>query len=117
MSSDKVFVVMRHSTRLDISNPDASWSDKTDRPYDPPISGFELAELSAGKLKSLGIDIIVTSPMRRCVQTAGIMARSLGVFNVVVDFGLSEVMHAVRTTGVSNDRTINNTNDQLVLQE
>lgn len=102
MASEHFFVVMRHSTRLDMSDPDSSWSDKVDRPYDTPISDIPLAESAAEQLKLYGINVIITSPLRRCIQTAGIVARALGVRSVVVDFRLTEVMHSVRATGVTS---------------
>lgn len=102
MSSESILVVMRHGVRVDIKDPDVSWSDKNDRPYDPPITDFQLVEDTSELLREFRIDVIVSSPFRRCVQTAGVVARALGISNVVIEFGLSEVMNSVRNTGVSS---------------
>jgi broad specificity phosphatase PhoE len=102
MATESMLVVMRHGVRVDIKDPDASWSDKNERPYDPPITDIQLAEETAGMLREYGIDVIISSPFRRCIQTSGVMARVLGVSSIVIDFGLSEVMNSVRNTGVSS---------------
>ena len=34
-------VVMRHSSRLDLTTPGATWSDSSSRPHDPPIDDFD----------------------------------------------------------------------------
>ena len=99
--TDNVFIVMRHSVRLDTTDPEASWADMAERPYDAPISNCELPQTAAEELKPFGIGVIVSSPFRRCLQTAGIVSRALGIRRVAIDFRLSEVMHSVRGAGVT----------------
>ena len=70
---------MRHSERLDdvsedfASIPASIWPDKTERPYDTPISNTDLPREAAMKLRKYAITKVVSSPFRRCLQTAGIV--------------------------------------------
>lgn len=78
--------VMRHSVRLD-SDPAAGWPDRQERPYDTPISDYNLPAEQATLMKKQGLgdfDLIVCSPFRRCLQTAGIVAQKLGIHRVSV---------------------------------
>jgi len=68
------------------------------RPYDTPISDFGLPLREAAKLRTYGVVAIVSSPFRRCLQTAGVLARALKVDAVTVHDGLGELMHQVRRT-------------------
>ena len=85
---------MRHSTRLDKEGwkkaPVEKWPDKDTRPYDPPIIDFDMPVKSALLLKEYRIGVIVSSPFRRCLQTAGVVARTLGINTVNVDDRLGE---------------------------
>ena len=77
----------------------AAWHDKAVRPWDPPIVDWELPQRSAQLLQKFRFSVIVSSPFRRCLQTAGIVARVLKIGTVYVDNRLGEVR---RTTMSSN---------------
>jgi len=98
----RVVGIMRHSKRLDTvydhnldTIPDAEWPDRHTRPYDSPISDRALPRdaVEAG-LRKYGFTAIVSSPFRRCLQTAGIVARELGLSEIHVDNRLSECRDA-----------------------
>ena len=58
---------MRHSVRLD-NTASAQWPDRFERPYDSPISDFQLPTQQAKVLQARGhhqYDLVVTSPFRR----------------------------------------------------
>jgi len=92
-------VVMRHSVRLDDAVDGALWDDAGARPYDPPISDAALPGAACAALAHLRIGAVACSPFRRCVETAGHVARALGVCAVVRDARLGELMHRVRACG------------------
>ncbi|KAJ1445704.1 hypothetical protein M885DRAFT_291509 [Pelagophyceae sp. CCMP2097] len=93
-----MLVVMRHSVRVDADEA-ATWDDRHIRPYDTPISDFGLPLREAAKLRTYGVVAIVSSPFRRCLQTAGVLARALKVDAVTVHDGLGELMHQVEKRG------------------
>jgi broad specificity phosphatase PhoE len=99
--STSLIAVMRHGPRLD-EDPNASWEDKNNRPYDPPLRDLTAPLEQIDILRSYNITVVVSSPFRRCLQTAGIICRALRISSLVIDYGFSEVMHSVRSTGVSN---------------
>lgn len=75
------------------------WSDRALRPYDTPIVDKELPALQAMALGQIGFGdetLIVCSPFRRCLQTAGVVARTLGVAGVTVSLEIGERMDKVR---------------------
>lgn len=75
------------------------WPDRAWRPYDTPIVDFTLPALQAAALAGLGFGaetLIVCSPFRRCLQTAGVVARTLGVESVTVRLDVGERMDKVR---------------------
>lgn len=75
------------------------WPDKALRPYDSPIVDTGLPARQAKELSRLGMGsetLIVCSPFRRCLQTAGVVARTLGVASVTVHLGVGERMDKVR---------------------
>ena len=86
---------MRHGLRLD-RDPRASWADREARPYDTPLADGALPAAAADALRPLGLGTIASSPFRRCLQTAGAVARGLGVAGVRVSSDLGELMVAVR---------------------
>jgi hypothetical protein len=109
-------VMMRHSMRLDVyaaeripTSPElqAAWPDRVTRPFDTPLlpggEAVARARAAAAEMTARGGDsasaelvaVIVSSPFRRCLQTAGIVARELGVARVHVDLALGEMMHHV----------------------
>eukprot|EP01064_Diplonema_japonicum_P031917 TRINITY_DN586_c0_g1_i1.p1 TRINITY_DN586_c0_g1~~TRINITY_DN586_c0_g1_i1.p1 ORF type:complete len:333 (+),score=75.12 TRINITY_DN586_c0_g1_i1:66-1064(+) len=91
---DGLLCLMRHSTRQDVNGFEAApldqWPDKMHRPYDPPISDYDLPAEAGLKLKKYNFQAIVSSPYRRCLETAGIVARTIGVDVVHVDDRLGE---------------------------
>jgi broad specificity phosphatase PhoE len=137
-SSPPYFVVIRHSERLDMreegtrsaagkngeafttSRQEASdvlgdhddvivWSDRNERPWDPPMSDYELPArvIEHASLQSLNISVIYSSPFRRCLETAAVAAVSLGLqqgATIHVHPGLGEIMTKVRQgyDGTSN---------------
>lgn len=75
------------------------WPDRAQRPYDSPIVDTDLPARQAKELCRLGMDsqtLIVCSPFRRCLQTAGVVARTLGVAGVTVHLEVGERMDKVR---------------------
>lgn len=115
-ATDPRLVLMRHSLRLDVyaaeripTSPElqAAWPDRASRPFDTPLlpgdEAVARARAAAAEMTARGSDgtstelvaVIVSSPFRRCLQTAGIVARELGVARVHVDLALGEMMHHV----------------------
>jgi broad specificity phosphatase PhoE len=112
---------MRHSIRLDSKGTDvdhSAWPDRNTRPWDTPISDYELPAAQALLLARFNVTHVVTSPFRRCLQTAAAVCRALAVADdhssrtygasdtqtritcsneLEVDLGLGEAMHAVRS--------------------
>eukprot|EP00752_Nemacystus_decipiens_P005929 g5355.t1 len=75
------------------------WTDRALRPYDSPIVDTELPARQAKELSRLGMGsetLILCSPFRRCLQTAGVVARTLGVAGVTVHLEVGERMDKVR---------------------
>ncbi|CAM9155455.1 unnamed protein product [Choristocarpus tenellus] len=75
------------------------WPDQDTRPYDTPIIDFDLPAEQAQELSLKGFRLgttIISSPFRRCLQTAGVVARNLGVGSVTVHLGMGERMDKVR---------------------
>eukprot|EP01060_Flectonema_neradi_P033561 TRINITY_DN5669_c0_g1_i1.p1 TRINITY_DN5669_c0_g1~~TRINITY_DN5669_c0_g1_i1.p1 ORF type:complete len:875 (+),score=205.88 TRINITY_DN5669_c0_g1_i1:254-2878(+) len=91
---ENLIVLMRHSIRHDLGGfdkvPISIWPDKHARPYDPPISDVDLPLLAAMKIRKYRIQRIISSPFRRCLETAGIVARYLEIHTVHVDDRLGE---------------------------
>ena len=87
---------MRHSVRVD-NEPGATWPDAAARPFDSPISDFALPVAQAAELRAAaGVRRVRSSPMRRCVQTAALVASALGVPELEIDLALGEMMPKVR---------------------
>lgn len=75
------------------------WPDRALRPYDSPIVDTDLPARQAKELSRLGMGsetLILCSPFRRCLQTAGVVARTLGVGSVTVHLEVGERMDKVR---------------------
>ena len=47
-------------------------------------------------MRRLGVDRVVASPFRRCIETASVVATALGVKRVDVDIDFGEARSAVR---------------------
>lgn len=76
-----------------------AWPDRALRPYDSPIVDTDLPAQQAKALSRHGMDsqtLILCSPFRRCLQTAGVVARTLGVTGVTVNLEVGERMDKVR---------------------
>lgn len=101
-----LFGVMRHGPRLDDNGEEdlaASWSDRAARPYDTPLCQPEHVVSRAEELRRFKFMRIISSPFRRCVQTAALVAKTLGVASVDIDFGVGESMHEVMRCGWPGD--------------
>lgn len=75
------------------------WADQALRPYDSPIVDTDLPAQQAKELGRHGFGartLIICSPFRRCLQTAGVVARTLGVAGVTVHLEIGERMDKVR---------------------
>lgn len=86
-------IVMRHGHRQD--EEDSFWHQTAARPWDPPLSvkGRVQANDVASKLGGHTIDVVITSPFRRCLQTSAGVVKQLGLQQGqwLVDWQLSEV--------------------------
>ena len=91
MSSKKTTIfLLRHGEREDHINP--KWRETAARPFDPPLSpvGIKQAEATAQYIKSnLSIDVLITSPFFRTLQTSHSIANSLGL-KQNIEYGLAE---------------------------
>ena len=74
----------------------ATWRDSAARPFDTPISDRLLPTKVAASLRGHNFRRVRASPMRRCVETAAVLARALGVKQIELDYALSEMMPKVR---------------------
>jgi broad specificity phosphatase PhoE len=93
-----VIGVMRHCERADYSfDVHSANDDIAENPYDPALSktgcahAHEVAEELAGSAPGKRIDIVVTSPYTRCLETACVIAKRLGK-PLIVDPALQEVL-------------------------
>ncbi|CAE7344654.1 VAPB, partial [Symbiodinium sp. KB8] len=98
VSSLRCLAYMRHSDRLDCEG--GTWPDASDRPYDTPICNKELPVEATRCLKDqlpegVTVRAVVSSPFRRCLETAVLAARELDVKALHVDNRLGELMAAV----------------------
>ena len=104
--------VLRHAERVDGLDPadaaalfgeEFAWPDRVARPYDTPISDFDHPRRAAVQLKEFGFTRIVSSPFRRCLQTAAVVAAELGVEVIDVHKGIGEAMAQVKRNGWPDD--------------
>lgn len=90
------------SQRITLKNVDSRdelgrvWPDWESRPYDSPICDRALLMDAVTGLFKYRFSVIVSSPFRRCLETAGILARELNIDTVNVDNRLGEDMAQVR---------------------
>ena len=108
LSSPRHIGVLRHAERLDDLEPAVAdehvgekfaWPDRGARPYDTPISNFDKPWAAAALLKEFGFTRVVSSPFRRCLQTAAVAAAELGIETVDVHKGIGEAMAKVKRSG------------------
>lgn len=92
-SDTQLMLVMRHGHRQDEEQHD--WHLSATRPWDPPLSklGRRQARLAGTQLQNQGIQIVITSPFVRCLQTSAEIVAELGLKpgHWLVDWGLAEV--------------------------
>ncbi|CAJ1460155.1 unnamed protein product, partial [Effrenium voratum] len=113
----QLLVVMRHSERLDFADEDAWFQhpDSREYPMDPPITsrGKSLAKVQGRMLAELcsrsgsPIDVIITSPYQRCVQTAVAVSEVLPERKgkkvpLLIDTEVSEVGIYKKPPGISD---------------
>jgi len=86
-------IVMRHGHRRDEEDP--NWHLTASRPWDPPLSklGRKQAHEAGGCEAFKNIDLVVTSPFKRCLQTSAQVVSVLGLEQGkwLADWRLSEV--------------------------
>ena len=104
--------IMRHGFRIDSIqavlpntgvNPiefwDKNYNDRLSRPFDCPLDILKSRTLLTNevcpRLKKYGFNVIVSSPFRRCWQTACIVANNLGITQIIIDYELSEDLNAI----------------------
>ena len=61
------------------TDPRCAWEDREARPYDTPICDFELPAAQARKLSGFEFGRVVSSPFRRCLQTAAVRRITSGL--------------------------------------
>ena len=100
-----ILCLLRHSVRLDdqcelSAIADVQWPDRMSRPYDTPIFDQEkpIAAARAMQKSGLDFDVVVSSPFRRCLQTASAISKSFGLTSLVVDNRLGEYLPQARRT-------------------
>mmetsp|Transcript_73461 Transcript_73461/g.192656 ORF Transcript_73461/g.192656 Transcript_73461/m.192656 type:complete len:320 (-) Transcript_73461:454-1413(-) len=94
---EQTLVVVRHSERLDFADPGYPETEEGRAwPFDAPLTehGVELAQSVAAEMdelhKKARFGMIASSPYRRCMQTAAVIARRLNL-PVVLDQEIGEV--------------------------
>jgi hypothetical protein len=86
-------IIMRHGIREDsvigprkVVDQVLNFYDKEERPYDVPLLDYDIPKLRANQLLTkYNITKIVSSPFRRCLQTAGIIAKVLSIPSVNIN--------------------------------
>lgn len=111
-SSKRYIGLMRHSKRLDVAIETPSltecqsleeqaveqWEkDKVTRPYDPPICDFELPKIQAQRIMQFNFSKIITSPFRRCLQTAAVVANTLNIRTIEINKTIGEKMSEIKS--------------------
>jgi len=118
---EQLLVVMRHSERLDFADEEAWFQHPDSRiyPMDPPITsrGKSLAKVQGRMLAEMlenagtAIDVIITSPYIRCVQTAVAVrevlpSRKGEQVPILIDSKVSEVGIYKKPSGISDPRLL-----------
>lgn len=110
-----VTIVMRHGVRADSGPPDGnekSWSDVItnwpDRLFDPPVGNTKFMQETADEYKSKFAKItkIVSSPFRRCLETATFLASQLDINTIYINDNLGEKGSAIKPTDKYTKHTI-----------
>lgn len=120
----KYFGIVRHSSRLDGDPPWAfpelneEWVDRDDRPYDTPISDYELpcSQAIGVPLQAYDFTRIISSPLRRCLQTAAVLASHLGLPEVDVSLDVAEPMVNLKRDGLREEADMTYVSRKEMLQ-
>ena len=95
---------IRHSIRLDFQSKvpitDQNWPDRNIRPFNTPLlepDGINLAKNTAIEIKNYNLQInkIVSSPLRRCLQTALQIALVFNINEITIDYRIIEDNNAI----------------------
>eukprot|EP00811_Abedinium_folium_P030013 NODE_4773_length_1849_cov_13.985482.p1 GENE.NODE_4773_length_1849_cov_13.985482~~NODE_4773_length_1849_cov_13.985482.p1 ORF type:complete len:545 (+),score=51.36 NODE_4773_length_1849_cov_13.985482:85-1635(+) len=94
-----LFAIVRHGERADFASKLATGADVTNWPYDPPLTdtGTAQAKLLASRLlraceaSQTTLNIVVSSPYKRCVRTALLICQQLPSAMLVIDRSIGEV--------------------------
>ena len=109
-----VTIVMRHGVRADSGSPEGnkqSWNNTItkwpNRPFDPPVGNTKFMQETADEYKSKFAKItkIVSSPFRRCLETATFMASQLNINTIYINDNLGEKGSAITSTGIYTKHT------------
>eukprot|EP00298_Acanthocystis_sp_HF-20_P005811 c15854_g1_i1.p1 GENE.c15854_g1_i1~~c15854_g1_i1.p1 ORF type:complete len:369 (-),score=110.16 c15854_g1_i1:66-1133(-) len=91
-SIEQTVIIMRHANRQDLVDP--NWEKTAARPYDPDIvDEFQVKEAAKEiDMFGFGVKYIISSPFLRCIRTAAICAKELGISEIYVDNRVCEVL-------------------------
>lgn len=103
----------RHGYRIDYG--DLTWAVNSPYPHDPPLSveGLRQARDMGKRLKYENINLIVSSPFRRAMQTAKAIAQALNV-KYVVEPAFAEFISVTNRRNVPNLDPVNTIEDDRV---
>jgi broad specificity phosphatase PhoE len=98
-STETTLFLVRHGDRWDFANRDKWQSAATTHGFearDPPLSGLghEQARSTGIELAAQGVDVILSSPYLRAIQTAQPLADSCEL-SICIEEGLAEVQHVI----------------------
>jgi ribosomal protein S27E len=114
-------IIMRHGIREDsiigprkVADEVLNFYDKEERPYDPPLLDYDIPKLRANQLLAkYNITKIVSSPFRRCLQTAGIIAKVLSIPSVNINPLFGEKCTELRRLNLKFNTDINIINEAI----
>jgi hypothetical protein len=114
-------IIMRHGIREDstigtrkVVDQVLNFYDKEERPYDPHLLDYDIPKLRATQLLAkYNITKIVSSPFRRCLQTAGIIAKVLGIPSVNINPLFGEKCTELRKHNLKFNTDINIINEAI----
>jgi len=111
-----VTIVMRHGVRADTDLPEGnkqSWNNTItnwpNRPFDPPVGNTKFMKEATDeyKTKFAKITKIISSPFRRCLETATFMASQLDINTIYINDNLGEKGSAIKPTDIYTKHTFN----------
>jgi hypothetical protein len=114
-------IIMRHGIREDsvigprkVVDEVLNFYDKKERPYDVPLLDYDIPKLRANQLLTkYNITKIVSSPFRRCLQTAGIIAKVLSIPSVNINPLFGEKCTELRRLNIKFNTDINIINEAI----